>query len=234
MKRLVIFILTLTIFVSTYGQEKSDEKATLNFKKIQIGINASTDFCSQIRKEKPDQPMPIDSLQTTDGDELFKIGYSGGLNAVFNINKRLGLETGIQYSNKGFRGKWLDSEESKIIFNYYFIDIPVKVNYTIGKKRVRFFTSAGMTISILTKQTLRKVLIYGGYTERETVETNFDLRKENISATLSAGIDCKINSKMNLRVEPTVRYGFLNILNSERWPSHLYSGGINVSYYIGF
>jgi hypothetical protein len=49
---------------------------------------------------------------------------------------------------------------------------------------------------------------------------------------MSAGVDYRINEKMNLRIEPTFRYGVLKIIDMPV-TGYLYSGGINVAYYYG-
>jgi hypothetical protein len=49
---------------------------------------------------------------------------------------------------------------------------------------------------------------------------------------MSVGIDYRINEKMNLRIEPTFRYGVLKIIDTPV-TGYLYSGGINVVYYYG-
>ncbi len=49
---------------------------------------------------------------------------------------------------------------------------------------------------------------------------------------VSVGVEYKINERMNLRVEPTFRYGLLTVID---FPvaGYLYSGGLNIGYYVG-
>ncbi|MFN8323469.1 MAG: outer membrane beta-barrel protein [Chitinophagales bacterium] len=170
------------------------------------------------------------------------MGYTAGLNVCFNIKKIVGLETGIQYSNKGYQTKKQDLVfgqpgsnlpiQSKFVYDFHCIDIPVKVNFTIGKKKVRFFTSVGLTTNIFIKEMLTSFWYYSNRTDKKTSPAGYDYKKVNISLTISVGIDYKINDRMNLRVEPTFRYGVLKIIDTPV-TGYLYSGGLNISYYFG-
>lgn len=60
---------------------------------------------------------------------------------------------------------------------------------------------------------------------------SFLVSSADINATID-GIDYKINRRMNLRVEPTFRYGVLKTIDTPV-TGYLYSGGLNISYYFG-
>jgi hypothetical protein len=101
-KYLIIISLTLTAFFC-YGQETSKGTPTEEYKKIQFGINFSPDFAYRILKNNDvtsDKDFIIDVRNKV---ETAKLGYTAGLNVCFNIKKTIGLETGIQYSNKGYQ-----------------------------------------------------------------------------------------------------------------------------------
>lgn len=241
MKKLIFLLLTLTAF-SSYGQDKTEKTTTSDFKRVQIGINVSSDICYRTLKNNDGSSSSDFVIKSNNVNETIKVGYTAGLNVCFNINKIVGIETGIQYSNKGYQTKFQDfisgqpdpilPNKIKFIYNFNYIDIPVKANFTIGKKKVRFFTSVGMTTNIFIKETQTSVLVYSDNTERKTNPTNFNYNKVNISPTISLGIDYKINGRMNLRIEPTFRYGVLKIIDAPV-TGYLYNGGLNISYYYG-
>jgi hypothetical protein len=122
---------------------------------------------------------------------------------------------------------------SKYTDNFHYIGFPVKVNFIVGKKKVRFFTSVGLITDILVKATSTTDLKENGSTQhgRPYDETS-NVNRVNLSPVLSAGIDYKINDKMNLRVEPAFRFGALSVINGSI-KEYLYSGGLNLSYYFG-
>jgi hypothetical protein len=106
-KNFIIIILTLTAFFC-YGQETTKGTQTEEFKKFQFGINFSPDFAYRVLKNNDgtsDKDFIIDVRNKT---ETIKLGYTAGVNVFFNIKKTIGLETGIQYSNKGYQIKKKD------------------------------------------------------------------------------------------------------------------------------
>lgn len=220
----------------------SKETTNSEFKKVQIGINISLDNTFRKLKNNGGSSTVDDIIKIRNENETYKTGYTTGLNVCFNIKNNVGLETGIQLSNKGYQTKKEDlnfgqanpkePNNIRFIYNYHYIDIPVKANFTIGKRKVRFHTSFGITTNIFIKETQKTVLVYSDHTDKKTTQTNFNYNKVNITPTISVGIDYKINSRMNLRVEPTFRYGILKITN-DPLTEYLYSGGLNISYYFG-
>ncbi len=241
MKQLTISFLILTA-LNTFGQIKTKDVIQSDFKRFQIGINFSPDICFRTLKINENHSTSNLVLNQRNKIETMKFGYTSGLNVCFSITKFIGMETGIQYSNKGYQTKFIDLTSNqpdpsipnkiKIIYNFHFIDIPLKVNFTLGKKKVRFFSSVGLTANILIKETQTSILVFSNHTDKQTQPTSYDYNKTNISPTISLGIDYKINNRMNLRVEPTFRYGVLKIINAPL-TGYLYNGGLNISYYFG-
>ncbi|MES2621388.1 MAG: porin family protein [Bacteroidota bacterium] len=241
MKHLTLFMLALAA-LTCYGKDKTKETSSADFRRVQIGINVSPDICFRTLKNNDGSLTSDLVVKLNNENETVKVGYTTGLNVCFNIKKFVGLETGIQYSNKGYQTKmehliYAQPEpgfpnKAKFIYNFHCIDIPVKANFTIGKKKVRFFTSVGLTTNILFKETATNVYVYSDRKVRKTYPTRYDYKRINISPTISVGIDYKINNRMNLRVEPTFRYGVLKIIDAPV-TGYLYSGGLNISYYFG-
>ncbi|HLP34104.1 MAG TPA: porin family protein [Bacteroidia bacterium] len=241
MKHVTFFLMALTA-VSVYAQDKPKETTGTNFRKVQIGFNFSPDLCYRTLKNNDGSQVSDIIVDSRDDMETSKFGYTSGFNVCFNIKKSFGLETGIQYSNKGYQTRMSDlrfalpnpgmPQQAKTKYNFHCIDIPVKANLIIGKKKVRFFTSAGVTTNISIKETQIMVLVYSDHTSRETNQTTDSFKRINISPSISAGIDYKINDRSNLRVEPTFRYGILKIID-ESVAAYLYSYGLNIGYYYG-
>lgn len=241
MKHVTFFLMALTA-VSVHAQDKPKATSETGFRKVQIGINFSPDLCYRTLKNKSLSISNDLVINLRNDLETTKLGYTTGLNICFNIKESIGLEAGIQYSNKGYQTKMRDlqyaqpdpnmPDKTKTRYNFHCIDIPVKANFTFGKKKVRFFTSAGITTNIFIKETQTLVLVYSDRTTRETNPTMYNYKSVNISPTISAGIDYKINDRTNLRVEPTFRFGVLKIIDAPL-TAYLYSGGLNIGYYYG-
>jgi hypothetical protein len=110
------------------------------------------------------------------------------------------------------------------------MDIPLKINYAIGNNKWRLITSLGITTSVFLKETITSCFYYTDHTDKKLNPYNYDFNTINFSPTLSIGADYKMNNKMNLRVEPTFRYGVTKIISTPV-TGNLYNGGLNIGYY---
>ncbi len=242
MKLISIFIFTF-FAITTYGQEIKKDSTGADLKKVLIGVNFSPDVC--YRTLKNIDGSATDFIKYWNGHDIIKFGYTTGFDICLNISKNIGLEMGIQYSNKGFQTKKMElsfwtpepNAPTKIAhrYNYHYLDIPLKANFTLGKKKVRFFSSAGLCVNFLVKKTITSISEYSdGRTNRSTYPSGSDNNILNLSPILSAGIDYKINNQMNLRIEPTFRYEILKVYDGPIISENLWNAGLNIGYYFGF
>lgn len=235
MKNLSIYLILL-ISLSSYGQDKTNPR-------FQIGVNFSSDICYRNLESTDGSSTSNIIVSQRDEREIPKFGFTTGLNVCFELNDNFALESGIQYSKKGDQTKYLGvnfgqlppsfPEQVKYIYDYNYMDIPLRLNYTFGKRKVRFLTSVGVTANIFLNYKQTNIAVYSDRTEKKVSEQTFDFERINISPTISAGIDYKINDKMSLRIESIFRYGVLKIIDAPV-AAYLYNGGINIGYYIGF
>ncbi len=123
----------------------------------------------------------------------------------------------------------------KIIDDFHYIGIPLKVNFTVGKSKVRFFASAGLAVNFLVSSTVTSIVKdYEAENGKHTNSNDYDYNRVNIMPLAEAGIDYKINNRMNLKVSPSFRFGVINITPSDTpIGAFLFNGGINVKYYFG-
>lgn len=252
--KLITFLLTILITANLYGQENPEAASTADFKQIQIGVNFSPDYCFRTLKNNDGSATSDMILKWRNENEKGKLGYTTGINMIFNLNKNIGIGAGIQYSNKGYQiksqdltyGSMIDPRRGftnntsgatltsvRFIYNHHYIDIPLKVNFSFGKKKIRFVTSVGVSTNIFITETSTIVLKYSdGTKDRDTQQTTYNYNKVNLSPFVSAGIDWKFNDRNNLKIEPTVRYGVLKIIDAPV-TGYLWNAGLNISYYFG-
>ena len=103
----------------------------------------------------------------------------------------------------------------------------------VNEKRIRFITSIGVATNIFLNATQTSIVEYKeGNTQRQTAEQQNDFKSFYVSPAVSFGVDYKINSRMNLRVEPTFRYGLGTIIDAPI-KAYLWSGGLNITCYYG-
>ena len=160
-------LILLAFFATTYtnAQQATTELLSPEFKKFQIGISFSTDYSFRTLKGDNEQWIKQQKVK-----EFPKIFYTTGINIVHNFTRNIGLETGLQYSHKGYENRvpfsniWcgVGLPNSKIpnykeVYNYHYIDVPLAVNFSIGNGKVRLVSSLGLTTNVLLKYTIRSV-----------------------------------------------------------------------------
>ncbi|MEI6348053.1 MAG: outer membrane beta-barrel protein [Bacteroidota bacterium] len=250
---LTFLVLLFGITTNIFSQEASPVSKS---KKIQIGANFSTDYCYRTLQENYNNNNILSNklmISLRNKTENYKISYTSGLNVVYNLNRTIGIEAGIQFSNKGYQtksqtltyGDMIDTNGGFInstaeiytnayfVYNDYYIDIPLKANFIFGKKKIRLITSAGITTNIFIIESTTSVLTKGdGSTKTVKQSGTYNYNSINLSPTISLGIDWRISNRHSLRVEPTFRYGILKIIDAPI-TGYLWNAGLNVSYYFG-
>ena len=252
MKQLLT-IVALLISLASCGQDTLKLNAPQEFKRFLIGINISPDYCYRTLESTTGSSISNSIIDWRNESEEFKIGYTAGLNFCYNISKNFGIESGVQYSNKGFAlsasnftyAEMIDPrygftyptngtigpKKVKFIDNYHYLDVPVRAIFSFGEKRISFVASIGVTTNILINATQTNVFEYeNGDTKRNTVDQPNDYNPINLTPTFSVGIDYKISKKINLRVEPMFRYGLLKIIDTPV-TAYLWNGGLNITGY---
>ena len=239
MKYFKTLLISFTIF-SCLGQTAQNQLELTETSGFQLGIHFSPDVCYRTLQNNDGSAMSDAIIQQRNENEIFKLGYTLGLTTLLPLNKRISLESGITYSNKGYQTTMqvlyyfqydpAFPQKMKSIYNYHYIDIPLKANFIFGKKKLRFISSLGLTTNVFIRETSTSVLVYSDRTERNSSATNFKYNRFNLSPSIGVGIDYKINDKMNLRIQPSFSYGILKIIDAPI-TAYLYSGGINMSYF---
>lgn len=253
MNTLIIFA-ALAISIAAFGQDSEKPKGSNEFKRFLIGVNISPDYCNRILKNNNGSSTSSLIIDLRNKNEGAKFGYTAGANICYNFLKRLGIELGFQYSNKGYAykssgltfgdpidprygfvytssGSTTALSDVKFIYNHIYLDVPLRAILSFGEKRISFVASIGITANILLKATQTSVLEYeNGDTKRETSDQHYDYKTLDISPTLSVGADYKISSKISLRVEPTIRYGLLKIIDAPI-TTYLWNSGLNITCY---
>jgi hypothetical protein len=238
---LLLFISTCLLGSSAFAQSN----------KLLIGVSVSPDMCYRTLKNTDGSSTASMIIDLRNENEQPKLGYSTGVALCYNFSNHWGIETGLQYSTKGeafvndnltfgssipyygFYSNPLKPAPTKVtfIYNYNYLDIPLRVIFSAGKGKVRFVASAGITTNLLLNATQTSIVKYEeADTERKTQDQPTDYKSLNVSPTLSAGIDWSLSTKFNVRVEPVFRYGLLKIVDAPI-TSYLWSGGLSITCY---
>lgn len=224
--------------------------ASAQTNKLVIGITASPDICYRTLKNNGGGEIAELIINYRNDYEHPKLGYTAGMSVCYNLSERIGIETGLQYATKGetsinsdFKsGDHLDSNygfvsakdpttELKSIYNYNYLDIPVRAIFSFGQRKIRFISSIGLTTNVFLYATKKNIYTFeSGEKKTEKVDQPYTFKPVGLTSTISAGIDCQLNNKMNLRVEPTFRYGLSKIIDTPV-TARLWSAGLNITCY---
>ena len=152
MRQLIILSFTF-LSLSTFGQ--NSKKAN----KISIRYTFSPDYSFRTLKNGDGNSFTDLVIKTRDDIEIPKFGYTTGINVTFPISDFLAFETGVQYSNKGYKTKEQDltfippspSSPNKALtkYSYQYIGIPIMTKFTFGKNRTHFISSIGFMTNFL-------------------------------------------------------------------------------------
>lgn len=251
MKRIVYLLLFISNIAIAQNEDTAPDKKSYN--KFLIGLSASPDYT--YRTLSSDGSLNSDAIKDYRNEtEKSKIGYTFGLNFNYNFSRKFGLITGVLFSKKGYKTdvgvltfgdqthlrRYIRApndprfpQTTELIYNHYYLDIPLKVTYKMGQGKIRFIGGLGITTNILIKSTSKIFSEYqNGDKEESTRSISGTFNQLNLSSVISFGVERNFKNKHVIRIEPNFNYGLLKIIDSPV-NARLWSVGINFSYYFG-
>ena len=137
-----------------------------------------------------------------------KFPLSAGLSVKKKINDRFSVESGLVYT-------FLSSELSAGEVDFYsqeqrlhYLGIPLKVNYTLWKKdRLSVYASAGGMAEMCVDGSLNTNYYLNNVRERKS-KTDLDVKKVQLSALASLGVQYDISKPVSIYAEPGIAYYF--------------------------
>ena len=111
-------------------------------------IPRSNDGMPAIKNYQPDYDIPKFSIT---------VGFEG----LYQINQNLSLSLGIQYSGKGGKTRDMEYEPSATgtdpvsmyyVYDYRYIDVPLRLDVYLSRKKVAPFITAGASANVLVAQ----------------------------------------------------------------------------------
>lgn len=234
MKKTFLLIVFMTSY-TLYAQEASTGS------KISVGFNFSPDYNYRTVKvsEKGNSPYP--DLGNWEDNQIGKLGYTTGLTIAVKLSDRAELETGLQYSNKGYQTKTMDlifegdptnpllPAKATFHYSYQYIGVPLKLNMFFGEDDLRIVSGIGVTTNFLLNVQNRANYEYpDGKKDIKKDKSEDNFNKIDLSPFFSFGIDYKLTNAIHLRAEPTFRYGILKT-TSTPITENLWNAGVNLA-----
>jgi Outer membrane protein beta-barrel domain len=236
--RKIALLLFVSIPLFTQAQKKSTQS-----KKLRLGVNFAPEYSYRsLSVNKKDAPIEFIVPIRNDNEKAI-IGFSLGANASYQLNNLLNIEFGINYSAKGYKinAQALTFEDQLGTSGFgqitgsskfHYIEIPIKLGFTFGEKKTQFIAAVGITTGFLLSNKNNLSIKYpDGNIENFTNNGGITYRKLNINPTIAVGLNHNINSKSNIKIEPTFKYGIIAIADAPI-KERLWSIGINIGYYI--
>lgn len=208
------FLVIITCILFTFT---SQAQGIFEHHKFRIGLSV-TPFYSYRNLKAPDNlQMVVDGFNAID---KAKIGYSASLNLLFAVQKRITIETGVWFTDRGYKNQASIPSTTnpnasigvgKYRYHYNYVGIPIKANLYLVNRKVRLFVSGGINSSVLVASFQNASFQFDdGRTVKERVQGNLDNTYLILSAVAGIGLDIQLIKRLSLRFEPMFSYGFYN------------------------
>ena len=237
-----LLIVALACAISSAAQDSTSSPAAPKFNRVLFGLNASADRC-YLTFEDPSDGHAIMAMTPWGDDIQSKFGYTAGLKVQYNFTPHWALGVGAQYADRGYTSErtfsWIMIDpvdpaipkQVKYRYDHSFIDIPIRLIFQAGQKRIRFTSSLGVAGNVLLTSSLVQTVEYAdGHVMRTRRAVGTGYRHVNLSAIGSLGIVHQFTPRSSLQLEPTVQYNLFPIDTDPHKPI-LWSVGGDVTFY---
>ncbi len=219
--KFIIGLLIAFNCLSFFAQD-SIQTDTTKLKKYQIGISYSSDFNFRFLQADANSTWIKNSA---DSMEVPKFGYTTGLNLGLRLNKKTVLSTGAVFTDNGEKTKNnIELQTVNYINHYYFLSIPVKLDYTIVSKKVDIYTTIGLSGNFFINH--KTVMSVDGKKDPVQFNNHSDLSSFNLGGLAGLGMNAKLADKWFFKLEVIYRQSITAVNNTpvKKW---LYSVGPN-------
>jgi hypothetical protein len=198
-----------------------------DFQHFSIGVNGSLE-------------LPLEEIS---GTRIQALGYTAGVNLHYRLNRRWSFQSGINVRDYVYKRvatidnsdvMWVNPPPAphglkwtkKTLMHSYFMDIPARIYYTIGSKKIRMITSVGLNteIGMKAKRFLRVKYEADGHEETNSHFYNYRGwdHRVLVASTVSIGALYELSSGWFIRCEPVYQH----IIG---YDSYEHSLGLNIS-----
>jgi hypothetical protein len=234
--------IALLLVLSMQGQDAAPIAPVAS--KWSFGVNVSPDLAFRRLDLAQHNAMLESMIDFRNETEMPRFGYSASIMAGYAINARWGFEAGVGYALRGWEldvskltfGDQIDERRGftystgellrNIGWRFHYLDVPVRGTFTLGSGRLRSISSVGISLNLLIIATHSSSL----NNDLRITELNA-YNTVNLSPTISTGVAYRLNDRMELRMEPTFRYGLLE-LREAPITEYLWSAGVNFGWFV--
>lgn len=233
-----------TLFLCTsFGAFAQSDQPAVKFRRFAAGINFSPDIAYRTPHNYQDESLQQwESTKESDKKSFGpRLGFSTGGHVSYNITRRLSVESGAQFSLKGYRHKpavgamfygnqLLFKGIMKSHYNFNFVDVPLSLSYVLFDGRLQMVATAGFTWNHMHRSSIKQFL-------KEEVNDQFvpvmvfntPYHENTFSYTVGLGIQYNVNERVMLKAVPTFRYAILPIQTNLAPSAYYWNAGLNMS-----
>ena len=161
------------------------------------------------------------------------------MNLAYRLNKKLNIEAAVLFSDRGERTKaeqlyvsTAGQEAGTYAFNfhYYYLDVPVKADYFLINKKLRFYVTAGVSADFFLGATTTSLSDYKNGRERKNTSYDPHFSNVNVGFLAGCGIRYPVGKRSTFVAEPVYRRS-ITAVNSAPIKGYLYSAGLTLGLY---
>lgn len=234
-----ILLSTLIFSFQTLGQDSTWNRSGRFF----VGLNFSPDYNYRTLSKNSDditEDQWNNAKHLEDSIFVPKVAYTTGISFGYQINRRISVESGVRFANKGYKTipiltvyDWNSSpERATTIINFYYLDVPLRMNVTFFNRRIQAIASVGTDLNFLYKTTYVTIPETPTPSFPEQTHTStYEYNRFNLSPTISIGVLYNVSNRFSVRLDPTFRYGLLNLDEASYKRTHLWNSGLNITFH---
>ncbi len=218
-KYIFILAVNLLIYTNLSAQKKGYKSA--------IGITLSPDYAYRSLLSTDSANKLFKEVQSSPQNAI--MGFTTGVSYRYQLFGPIGIETGINYTRKGWSSDSTTSQaQIKNLFSYDYAVVPVKLRINLPSGRRLFYINAGVSGGVLLGAAKTVSTAYFTGTEK-TAQTAI---KSGVSKTLyysmlfGVGLDYRLISNLFFKIEPNFQRT-MSEYSKEPLSSFLNSAGVN-------
>lgn len=177
-------------------------------------------------------------IDSRDDLEIVKYGQSFGLGFRYQFSNWIGIETGLNIQNRGFKAKpveFIPSEpdpiipdEFQTIDRFYYLGIPLKLTLHKDLGKIAIVPSLGIVGNILLDKEFIIIITTDGETEKKGYKDKDDYRDFGLTSVVGIGIDYKLNQSIILSVTPILQYDLMSVIDAPI-ETYLWDFGLSIA-----
>jgi hypothetical protein len=118
--------------------------------------------------------------------------------------------------------------KSKTQFSYYYIEIPLKVNYHFKFGKLNGHTISGISFNnFISRRTTLIAQFENGEKDKTTSNVDYGYKPDTYSFLIGIGLDIPITDRFLLNIEPIYRQNFTSMSYDKNAKEYFYSFGLN-------